>query len=109
VIVKVGYGCGPDVAETLQENNILCNYQSLPDEEAFTAAGGLRLGVSEMTRFGMRQADFAALAQLLAAAVLRGTDVSREVTDLRSAFLDLRYCFRPEELGPRLEELRGLL
>jgi len=34
----------------------------LPDEEGFTASGALRLGVSEMTRFGMQTEDFEALA-----------------------------------------------
>ena len=35
----------PDVAGRLEANNIICNYQATPDEEGFTAAGGLRLGV----------------------------------------------------------------
>ncbi len=66
VVVRVGYGRGPAMAARLEANNMLCNYQGLPDEEAFTAAGGLRLGVSEMTRFGMRQGDFGELAGLMA-------------------------------------------
>src|ERR1017187_1128955 len=53
VIVRVGYGRAPEVAGLLEENNIICNYQAAPDEEGFTAAGALRLGVAEMTRFGM--------------------------------------------------------
>ena len=109
VIVKVGYGRGYEVATRLQDNNLICNYQGLPDEEAFTAAGGLRLGVSEMTRFGMRQVDFAAVAQLMAEVVLRSKDVRRDVMALRSRFVELQYCFTREQLGPRLEELRSLL
>jgi aminomethyltransferase len=109
VIVKVGYGRGHEMATRLQENNILCNYQGLPDEEAFTAAGGLRLGVSEMTRFGMRRADFAALAHLMADIVLRDAEVRKHVTALRSGFRELQYCFKPEQLGSRLEEMRALL
>lgn len=109
VILKVGYGRGHEVAGWLQKNNLLCNYQGLPDEEGFTAAGGLRLGVSEMTRFGMRQVDFAALAQLVADVVLRGAAVREDVTRLRRDFQDLQYCFKPENLGSQLEVLRGLL
>jgi aminomethyltransferase len=65
VIVRVGYGFGPEMAKRLEENNIICNYQATPDEEGFTVAGALRLGVSEMTRFGMREDDFRSLAVLV--------------------------------------------
>jgi aminomethyltransferase len=109
VIVRVGYGRGHEMATRLQQNNILCNYQGLPDEESFTAAGGLRLGVSEMTRFGMRQVDFAALAHLFADVVLRDATVRDQVTALRSGFTDLQYCFQPGQLGSQLEALRSLL
>ena len=58
VIVSVGYGTGPEVAERLERNNIIVNYQATPDEEGFTASGALRMGVSEMTRFGFDAAAF---------------------------------------------------
>jgi len=38
VIVRVGYGKGPIMAHRLEENNIIVNYQSAPDDEGFTAA-----------------------------------------------------------------------
>jgi aminomethyltransferase len=109
VILKVGYGRGYEMATRLQDNNILCNYQGLPDEEAFTAAGGLRLGVSEMTRFGMRQVDFATLAYLIADVLLRDADVRDKVTALRADFTELQYCFGAEALGAQLEALRSLV
>lgn len=34
VIVRVGYARGPEIAKRLEENNIICNYQATPDEEA---------------------------------------------------------------------------
>ncbi|MFR6395009.1 MAG: hypothetical protein ACLUNQ_07910 [Oscillospiraceae bacterium] len=73
VIVSVGYGEGPDIAERLERNNIVVNYQATPDEEGFTASGALRMGVSEMTRFGFEAADFDRLAGLMADCILRGT------------------------------------
>jgi aminomethyltransferase len=109
VVVKVGYGRGPEVARRLEQSNIVCNYQALPDEEGFTAAGGLRLGVAEMTRFGMGPEAFELLAGLLADVILRGKNVVEEVKALRQGFLELRYCFRGQELERVLEELRGLL
>ena len=54
VIVKVGYAHGPEVADRLEANNIICNYQATPEEEGFSASGALRMGVNEMTRFRLR-------------------------------------------------------
>ena len=108
VVVNVGYGRGPEVARRLEENNIICNYQAAPDEESFTAAGALRMGVAEMTRFGMGPGDLAELAQLIADVVLRNTDVAEKVKRLRSRFDTLQYCFSGEQhaaLAARLLEL----
>jgi aminomethyltransferase len=109
VIVRVGYGRGYEMATRLEASNILCNYQGLPDEEAFTAAGGLRLGVAEMTRFGMGPVDFAELAGLMADVVLRDARVGAEVRKLRARFHELHFCFDSAELGGELEKLRELL
>jgi aminomethyltransferase len=109
VIVRVGYGQGPDIAKRLEANNIICNYQATPDEEGFTAAGALRLGVSEMTRFGMKEEDFRDLAGIIHDVVENNKRVSDPVKALRSRFLDLRYCFQKEEYGDLWERLHRLL
>ncbi|GAB4273720.1 MAG: hypothetical protein Kow0092_29040 [Deferrisomatales bacterium] len=109
VVVEVGYGRGPEVARRLEENHIIVNFQATPDEEGFTAAGGLRMGVAEMTRFGMEPGDFQELAQLLRDAVVDGRRVGEEVQALRSRFLELRYCFREEQFPEVVGELRALL
>jgi aminomethyltransferase len=109
VIVRVGYARGPEIAARLEANNIICNYQAAPDEEGFTAAGALRLGVAEMTRFGMGEEDFRALAPLLADVVLQRSDVRDQVVALRRRFHDLRYCFSGDEFAEVLEGLRAML
>jgi aminomethyltransferase len=109
VIVRVGYGRGYEMATRLEASNILCNYQGLPDEEAFTAAGGLRLGVSEMTRFGMREPDFVELAGLLADVVMHDAAAAGPVTALRARFVDLQFCFGADELGGELDGLVAFL
>jgi aminomethyltransferase len=108
VILDVGYGRGPEMAARLEENDVICNYQASPDEEAFTASGALRLGTAEMTRFGMRPADFAELAGLIAAVITKNAPVMEEVRRLRKQFRELQYCFRREdfpEVAARLTEL----
>jgi aminomethyltransferase len=58
VVLNVGYGKGPEIASLLEDNNIIVNYQASAWEEGFTASGCLRMGVAEMTRFGMEEKDF---------------------------------------------------
>ena len=109
VIVEVGYGRGPELADRLEANNVICNFQASPDEEGFTASGALRLGVSEMTRFGMGPADFQELADLMASVITKDAAVKQEVRALRRPFLDLKYCFREENYPDVAARLRGLL
>lgn len=108
VIIEVGYGQGPELARRLEDNNVVCNYQAAPDEEGFTASGALRLGTSEMTRFGMGPADFAELAGLIAAVIEQGATVKDQVRELRSRFLSMRYCFQEQDYPDVAERLRGL-
>jgi len=109
VLVNVGYGQGPDIAGRLEENNIICNYQAGPDEEGFTASGALRLGVSEMTRFGMGEEDFRTLALLIKEVVLNNINVTDQVKALRGLFCELKFCFAIKDYGDLMEQLHGLL
>ncbi len=110
VIAHVGYAKAPAVAERLEENNIIVNYQATPEDEGFTASGALRMGVSEMTRFGMREVDFQELAQLLRDAVKGSATVKQAVTDLRQKFVRMRFCFDDDSrLDGLLDQLYRLL
>ncbi len=103
VIIRVSrYGSGNELAKRLEENNIITNYQALPDDESFLEASGIRMGVQEMTRFGMEAEDFKQLAGLIADVVIRGMKVKEKVKDFRSRFLDMRYTLSPEEAAPLL-------
>jgi len=109
VIVRVGYGRGHEMAERLEANGVICNYQAAPDEESFSAAGALRMGTAEMTRFGMEKADFGELAGMISDVVLRDAYVKEQVQKFRGRFLDLRYCFSGDEFAPLMERLHGLI
>ncbi|MCG8615572.1 MAG: glycine cleavage system protein T, partial [Desulfobacterales bacterium] len=105
VILNVGYATGAKIAQALEAANIIVNYQATPEEEGFTASGALRMGVSEMTRFGMKEKDFATLAGLMADLILRDSDVKEKVKELRQGFLEMQYCFTPGEMGTVMEDL----
>ncbi len=109
VVVEVGYARGPEIARRLEDNNIIVNYQATPAEEGFTASGGLRMGVSEMTRFGMDVSGFQELAQLMHDAIVSGADVREAVIRLRSRYRDLQYCFSAPAYAPLMEKLHGLI
>ena len=76
-------------------------FRSLPDDEGFTYASGIRMGVQEMTRFGAKEKDFEELAGLVAEVVLKDADVKEKATAFRQRFLDMKYCF-PEKEGKDL-------
>ena len=102
VIVSVGYAQGAEIAERLERNNIIVNYQATPDEEGFTASGALRMGMSEMTRFGFGKKEFEQLAAIMADCILRGKDVREDVIRLRSNFTEMKYCFSDDEFETAL-------
>jgi glycine/serine hydroxymethyltransferase len=99
------YGTGEEIARRLEGNNLIVNYQALPDDQSFLESGGIRTGVQEMTRFGMEEKDFDPLAGLFADVILRKKDVAQEVETYRRSFSTMHYCLPAEEaaeLGARI-------
>ena len=109
IILPVGYGRGPEMALRLEDNNIICNYQAIPDEEGFTASGALRLGVSEMTRFGMVEADFQELAPLIREVLVDNIRVKDKVMKLRKRFMKLQFCFSDKDYDGLMQDLHRLV
>lgn len=109
VVVRVGYAHGPEIAQRLEHNHIICNFQALPDEEGFTASGGLRLGVSEMTRFGMKESGFRELALLMSDVIQKDVDVSEAVKNLRRQYAELGFCFSGPEYDSLVQDLHKLI
>ncbi len=97
------------MAERLEENNIICNYQSAPDDEAFTAASCLRLGVQEMTRYGMKEEDFRELAEIMSQVILHNRPRAKEVAQFRKRFTEMRYCLPEAEASSLVERLWGVI
>ena len=101
VIIRVkSFGHGMDIARRLEENNIVANYQALPDDASFLDSSGVRLGVQEMTRFGMAEKDFDALAGLMADIIARDRKAGEAVSAYRRNFRAMKYCLPPEDALP---------
>jgi glycine hydroxymethyltransferase len=84
------WGGGVEVARRLEANDIIVNYNMLPGDADPRNPSGLRVGVPEMTRFGMDEAAMGELAQLMHDAI-RGKAVRTQVNALRARFVDMQY------------------
>jgi glycine/serine hydroxymethyltransferase len=98
VLIRIKeYGNGMDIAQKLEKNNIVTNYQALPDDETFLEPSGIRMGVQEMTRFGMTEEDFDVLAEYVADVILQDRGVEENVREFRQNFLEMKYCLPARE------------
>lgn len=101
VLLRVSaHGSGQEIARRLENNNIIANYQALPDDESFLTSSGIRLGVQEMTRFGMEEKDFDTLAGYMAEVIKQNRLVKEEVMRFRKNFLQMKYCLPEDKALP---------
>jgi glycine hydroxymethyltransferase len=93
-------GAGAKAAKTLEDVGIITNMNMLPGDTKALTPSGLRLGVQELTRVGMGKTEMAEVAKLFARALIHNEDLNRvkqDVTNLKSNFQTIRYCFNEEE------------
>jgi glycine/serine hydroxymethyltransferase len=101
VLIRVSsYGKGMDIARRLENNNLVTNYQALPDDVTFLEPSGIRMGVQEMTRFGMKEEDFDGLAEFIKDVVVEDRNVKDKVKAYRQQFLEMEYCLPSEQVVP---------
>ena len=92
IALKVSrYGSAKEIARLLSGNNIIVNYNLLPGDQDPKNPTGLRIGVQELTRFGMKEGEMGEVASLISA-VLGGKKVKDEVIQLKSRFQEIQYA-----------------
>jgi len=89
------FGGGDEAARHLKDNAIILNMNLLPNEplENATNPAGIRLGVQEMTRAGMKEPEMQVIAGLFKKCLMDGKYVGEEVRELRRAFQQVHYSF----------------
>ncbi len=97
VLLRGARARGGYLAGLLERNNVITNPQAFYDDPSFAAASGVRMGTPEMTRYGMREADFEVLGGLIADIVHHGDrrpegHWCHQVRELRERFLEIGYC-----------------
>lgn len=96
VLVRVkNYGGGDEVAKTLEKANIILNKNMIPGDESPAHPSGLRIGVQEMTRFGLKEEDMKQVATLIKRVIIdeeNPEQVKKEVIAFRKKFQVIKYC-----------------
>jgi len=91
-------GGGAKAATLLEEANIIVNKNLLPYDppEAIKNPSGLRLGVQEMTRYGMKENEMEIIAELMKEVLIdrrEPSEVKKKVMEFRSNYLKVHYAF----------------
>ncbi len=88
-------GGGDAASRTLKDNHIIVNMNLLPYESLDKALSpaGLRLGVQEMTRVGMKEPEMEQVALFFSRALMEKKFVGDEVKEFRSRYQEVLYCF----------------
>jgi glycine hydroxymethyltransferase len=97
-IVKLGDG--GTIEETLEKANIIINRNLLPwdikEGRHFMHPGGIRMGVSEVTRLGMKESEMAEIAELVKRVIIEKEPLEKvraDVAAFRKNYQKVHYCF----------------
>ncbi len=91
-------GGGTKIAEKLEKANIILNKNLLPWDPIDKAMNptGIRMGLAEMTRFGMGKSEMIRTSEFLEDVILKNksTDkVKKEVSEFREDFSKIKFCY----------------
>ncbi|MGQ9723239.1 MAG: serine hydroxymethyltransferase [Candidatus Jordarchaeum sp.] len=99
-----GNGGGKKVAETLEKANIICNKNLLPwdKDEDTENPSGLRLGVQECTRTGMKESEMEHIAHLITRLIIKGENpdkIKEELIQFKKDYRETKYCFTKNRIN----------
>ncbi len=104
---------GLKVEKTLERAGIIVNRNLLPYDvrkgRHYREPGGIRLGVSEVTRLGMRESEMEEIAEFMKRVVIDGEnpeDISKEVREFRGEYQHCHYCFEQAAQAYKYIKLR---
>jgi glycine hydroxymethyltransferase len=92
------FGGGLDVAHRLARANIIANKNLIPGDQPadWDRPSGLRIGTTEVTRLGLREAQMEMIADFIARVLVEGTPPEQVVADVvafRAPYQTIYYCF----------------
>jgi glycine hydroxymethyltransferase len=94
------FGDGGSIEKNLEKANIILNRQLLPGDikagRHYMHPSGVRIGVPETTRLGMKQGEMKEIANFIKRVVVNMQDpniVAKDVADFRKQFQKVQYTF----------------
>ena len=93
------HGGGQKVARMMAQCNIICNKMALPNDTSDDAThnpSGIRLGVQELTRWGMKEKEMDAVAEFYKRVIIDGEPVENVKADVmvyKAQYPDVHFCF----------------
>jgi len=98
------FGGGAPVAETLEKANIILNKNMLPYDtpDKIKNPSGIRIGVQEMTRVGMKESEMDVIAEFFKKILIdkkNPVEVKKEVIEFRKQYQEIHYTFDLTKLG----------
>lgn len=97
-------GLGKDIEEILEKSDIILNRNLLPwdmfEGRNYLNPGGIRMGTSEVTRLGMKEAEMKEIAKFMRRVVIDREDpkkVAKDINNFRNNYQKLYYCFSSNE------------
>ena len=94
------YSDGGKVEAELEKANIIVNRQLIPGDikagRNYFHPGGIRLGVSEITRIGMKQPEMKEIAAFIKEIVIEKKDPKKllsKIKAFRKDYQKVQYCF----------------
>lgn len=96
VLLRVSaQGGGKVVADMLEDQNIILNKNIIPHDNTDDPdnPNGIRIGVQEMTRYGMKEKDMEKIAEFIADITMNGKNVKEKVIEFRNNFKEVNYKF----------------
>jgi glycine hydroxymethyltransferase len=100
LIDVVKHGDGGTIEQTLEKANIIINRNLLPydikEGRHFQHPGGIRMGVSEVTRLGMKESEMAEIAEFAKRMIINKEPVEKvraDVAEFRKQYQKVHYCF----------------
>ena len=100
VVNVLSFSDGGKIEADLEKANIIVNRQLIPGDikagRNYFHPGGIRLGVAEITRLGMKESDMKEIAGFIKKVVVDKKDAKKialEVKKFRKDFQKVQYCF----------------
>jgi glycine hydroxymethyltransferase len=100
VLNVLSFGDGGIIEADLEKANIIVNRQLIPGDikagRNYFHPGGIRLGVAELTRLGMKESEMKQVAEFIKKVVVDKKDKKRvalEVKLFRKDYQKVHYCF----------------